>query len=129
MRPADLFGVEEADGPGSGVAGVGERRLALILLLPVDPAERSEGEIDLAPDFDLPRLADHERQAADGFDVGADVVAAQPVAAGQRLGVFSIAIEDGDAQPVDLELGHVLDLLIGRSFRTRSSNSLSSSTL
>ena len=36
---ADFFGVEQADGPGGGVAGVGERRLALVLLLPVDLTE------------------------------------------------------------------------------------------
>ena len=57
---------------------------------------------------------DDQRQRADGLDVGADVVAADAVAAGDGPGELAVPVEDGDAQPVDLELGRVGDRPVGQ---------------
>ncbi len=111
-RGHDL-GVEKPDGAGRGVARVGEEGLAGLLALPVDLAERREGEVDLAADLDLAPGLDDERQGADGLDVAAHVVPPDAVAAGDRPGELAVPVDDGDAEAVDLELGRVGDGLAG----------------
>ncbi len=101
--------IEEADGAGRGVAGIGEERLAGLLAVPVDGPEGGERQVDLAADLDLPSGLDDQRQRADGLDAGADVVAAVAVAAGDGPGELAVAVDDGDAQAVDLQLGRVGD--------------------
>ena len=108
-----LPGIEEPDGARRGVAGVGEEGLARFLALPVDLAEGREREVDLAADLDLAVGLDDERQGADGLDVAADVVAPDAVAARDGPGELALAIDDGDAEAVDLELGRVGDVPAG----------------
>ncbi len=104
-----LARIEQAQGAGRGVAGVGEEGLAGLLAGPVDVAEGGDGQIDLAADLDLALDGDDERQGADGLDVGRDIVAAEAVAAGHGPGEAAVPVEDGDAEAVDLELGRIGD--------------------
>ncbi len=110
----DLLRVEEADGPGRRVSRVGEEGLLVLLALPVDREEGFGGNVDLAPDLDVPGLGDGQGQGPDRLDVGGDVVAPDAVAARHGPGVLPVPVENGDAEPVDLELGHVRDLLVGK---------------
>ena len=109
-----LLRIEEADGARRRVPGIGEEGLAGLLAAAVDLAEGGEGQVDLAADLDLAFLGDDERQRADGLDVGADVVAADAVAAGDGPGELAVPVEDGDAEPVDLELGRVGDRAVAQ---------------
>jgi hypothetical protein len=108
-----LLGIEEPDGARRGVAGVGEKGFARFLALPVDLVERRERKIDLAPDLDFFFGFDDKRKGADGSDVAADVVAADAVAARDGPGELAPAVDDGDAEAVDLELGRVGDVPAG----------------
>ena len=63
------LGIELAQGSGRGVAGIGERRLALLLALLVQLREARLGEVDLAPHLHSlgPALAaEPERDVRDG---------------------------------------------------------------
>ena len=57
------------------------------------------------------------RDRVDGLDVGGDVLAGDPVAAGQRADQPAVLVEQVDRQPVDLELAQqrgVLDAVPGQ---------------
>ncbi len=105
--------VELPDRAGRGVPRVGEKRLPCLFAVAVDRLERGEGQVDLAPDFDFPALADPERQGPDRLDVGRHVVALEAVPPGDGPDDGPVAVNDRDAQAVDLELAHVGDLPAG----------------
>jgi hypothetical protein len=77
-------GIELTNAAGARVAGIHERLAAGRLHLPVQLLELGDREVDLAADFErlrepFPR-PQGERHAADGPDVGGDVLAHQAVA-------------------------------------------------
>ena len=109
-------GVQQADGTGGGVPGVGEGGLLEFFALAVDLLESLQGEEDFAPGFDVAGLIDDHGQGLDGLDVGRHVVAPYPVAARHGPGVFAVPVEDGDAEPVDFEFGRVFDYFTGKEF-------------
>src|SRR5204863_287063 len=98
-----------AHGPGRGVAGICEKRLAGVLELAVDALEGGSREVDLAADLD-PRgwsAAERERNRTNGADVRGHFVAARAVAPRGAAEQPSLLIGERDAQAVDLELGDV----------------------
>ena len=111
-----------AQGSGRCVAGVDGEGQSLLLALLIQALERSFGHDYLATDFESLRESDlverlgrnGERDAADGADVGGDVLAGLAVAAGDATDEacaagFGCLIVQGHAQTVELEFGHVLD--------------------
>ena len=101
--------IQIAHGPGRGVAGICEKRLAGVLELAVDALEGGSREVDLAADLD-PRgwsAAERERNRTNGADVRGHLVAARAVAPRGAAEQPSLLIGERDAQAVDLELGDV----------------------
>jgi hypothetical protein len=107
--------VELAERAGGGVARVHEGLAILGAEALVEAGEVGLPQVDLAPDLDgagdltVLRLVEAERQAADGAEVGADVLADGAVAAGGAVVEAAIAVGDGDGEAVDFRLGHVRD--------------------
>jgi hypothetical protein len=112
----DLAGVEQADRAGRGVAGVGEERQSRFLALAVEFSKGGEGHVDFPPGLDCPPVLDRQGQAADGAGVGGDVISPDAVPAGHGPLEPAAPVEEGHAQAVDLELGHVRDLRPGQEF-------------
>ena len=109
-------GVLLAHGAGGGVARVGERRLAGLLQPAIQPLELVARHVDLAAHLQLvdggqrARLEPH-RHAADRAEVGADVLAHPPVAAGGAAHEAAARVEQRHAEPVDLGLADVAGAL------------------
>ena len=98
-------------GPGRGVAGVGEGRLARFFECAVHLLELGARHERLAAHLDLRQrgqgaLQPH-RQAADRPQIGRDVLAHAAVAAGGAAHEAPALVEQRDAEAVDLRLAHV----------------------
>ena len=103
--------IEVSHRPRRGVARVLEERLPLLLALDVHPLEGRARQVNLAADFDPPgdRLLQAQRNGADRPDVGRDLFAAHAVAARGAAHEAAVLVGERDAEPVDLELGDVVD--------------------
>ncbi len=103
--------VELADRPGGGVAGVHERRQALLGAALVQRGEVAERHVDLAADLDERRgVVDAQRDRRDRAQIVGDVLADHAVAAGRAALEDAVAVEQRDRQAVDLRLGDVAEL-------------------
>jgi hypothetical protein len=103
-------GVLLPEGARGGVAGIGERRLALLDHGCVDVGERRDREVDLAAHLQqlrdvLPR--ELPRDVVHRADVGGDVLPGRPVAAGGGPDQPSLLVDQRDGHPVDLQLAQV----------------------
>ena len=107
--------VEQAQGPGGRVPGINERRLPFRLPRFVEFLEALAVHVDLAPHFQIRVVLEvtgqRQRNRAQGFQVGSDVFAGLAVAAGRPLHKLAMLISEGDAQPVEFEFHHILDLI------------------
>ena len=102
------------DGPGGGVARVGEGGFPLFLLPPVEPLEVFERHVHLAPRFDHPWrvVAKPLRDGANGAEVGRYVLADGAVAARRAADEASALVPKRDGEAVDLPLGDVARRLV-----------------
>ena len=94
---------------GRRVARVHEEPLAGLRLAPVEVVEGGDGHVDLAPHLEhlgerAGRRVEPLRDGGHGGDVGRHVLAGGAVPPGGRLHEPAVAVEEGDGQPVDLEL-------------------------
>ena len=108
--------IELLQRPGGGVPRVREHRLARLLALPVQPAERLDRQVHFAAD--LEQLGDRvrtavepERYTPNRADVRRDVLADDAVAARRTGGEHPVLVDELDGDPVDLRLTDVLDPL------------------
>ena len=108
-RSAQIFGIEQLERAGGGVAGVLERLLAVSPPQFVKPGELGVGHEDLAADFEQGRGAAMKRQGdvPDSAQVGRDVVAPLAVAAGRAQHELAFLVTQRDGHAVHLELDHV----------------------
>ena len=108
-------GIELAQRACGGVARIGEDRLAFLLALLVEREEARMLHIDFAAHLDhvgpavALQLLGHGRERA---DVGGDVLAGDAVAARRRQHQLAALVADRGGKPVDLGLGHDLDLVV-----------------
>jgi len=129
-QPPQLVG-EEREGARGGdgrvelperarrrVARVHVQRLALLLAAGVQTGEVGPAEEDLASDLDPPgncrtrsRRPERERDDPDGAEVGGDVLAHGPVAAGGALHQRPVLVHQLHREPVELGLADVGDVL------------------
>ncbi len=110
-------GVELAHGAGRGVAGVHERREALLGAALVECGEVVQRHVQLAPDLQQRRrVLDVQRDRADGAQVVGDVLAHLPVPAGGAALEHPVAVDKRDRQAVDLRLDHVGEARLSRPF-------------
>ena len=103
------IGVELAQRPGGGVAGVGEEPLVGLALATVEIGERFEGHEDLAPDLhDVRRRRQLEPPGhrPDREHVGGDVLPRHTVSPGGGPDEMAFFVDEGDGQPVELGLAH-----------------------
>ncbi len=106
-------GVEDAEGAGGGVAGVGVAGEAFLLAVGVEFLEGGVGHDDFAAGFELRAVAaDFEGEAADGAGVGGDVLAFGAVAAGEGELKRARGELGGEGEAVEFEFGHVLEGLV-----------------
>ena len=104
-------GIELAQAAGRGVARIGEGLFALFPLAPVEFLESGLGHHHLAAHLQdrRPALAQQpQRHAADGADVGSDVLAGVTVATGGPALQHAVAVQDGHGQAVQLGLGGIV---------------------
>jgi hypothetical protein len=98
----DGAGIEEFEGAGGGVAGVGEGGLARGDHLVAHALEAVVGEIDFAADLEGGRgVGDLEGKAADGSEVLGDVVPFFAIAPGGSEGEASIFKAEGNGEAID----------------------------
>ena len=103
------LGIELAQGAGTGVARVGEQRLAALGPLPVDRLEHRIGDQRLAAHLQPGgriRQLQPQRHALDRAHVGGDLLALLAVAAGGGPHQHAVLIAQGQGVAVDLELAH-----------------------
>ena len=106
--PGHLAAVEQANGAGGGVAGIGVKRFALLLTVAVELIENPARHVDLAAQQQLGRRARKaQRQTPNGAHVGGDVIAELAIAPRHRPGEHAVFITQGNRHAVDLEFGHV----------------------
>ena len=109
------LGIELADRPGGGVAGVHERREAPLGPALVERGEIGQRHVHLAADLDQRRrivaLQAH-RDRADRADVVGHVLADLAVAARGAPLEHAVAVDERHRQTVDLRLGHVLEVRV-----------------
>ena len=108
--------VELAQGAGGDIARVGEDGFAGGLALGVDRKEPLALHIDFAAHFQHigpARAGQLFRHVFEGADIGGDVLAGDPVAAGRAQHQPAFFIAQRRRQPVDLGLGHHLDRILG----------------
>ena len=108
-RSAQIFGIEQLERAGGGVAGVLERLLALSPPQFVQPGELGVGHVDLAADLEQGRGGAMKRQGdvPDSAQVGRDVVTPLAVAAGRSQHEPALLVTQRDGHAVHLELDHV----------------------
>ena len=112
-------GVELADAAGGGVARIDEGFLTLRERLRVEAFETRVGNIDLAAHFQPLRDAPPRKaqwHAFNGADIGGDVLAGDPVAAGRGPREHAVFIEQADREPVELGFGGVIHRIDFQSF-------------
>ncbi len=107
------LGIELAHGAGGGVAGIGERLLALGDQLLVELVEGGGKHDDLAAHGEEGRsrelaVTQPQRDAGDGADVGRDPLAPPSVAAGRGLQQGAVPVDQLDGEAVELGLEDVL---------------------
>jgi len=106
-------GVENAEGAGGGVAGVGVAGEAFLLAVGVEFLEGGVGHDNFPAGFELVSdSADFEGEAADGAGVGGDVFAFGSVAAGEGELEGTGGVLGGEGEAVEFEFGYVLEGLI-----------------
>jgi hypothetical protein len=111
-RCAAKRGIELPDRAGGGVARVGEGRLAGLGAALIEGAEVGDRQVDLAADLDQGgAVVDPQRDCLDRAQVLGHVLPHAAVAAGGAADQHSVAVGEGDRQPVDLRLGRVAELL------------------
>ena len=121
-------GVLLAQGPGGGVAGVGEdlqQRAARGLPLDiggaaglVEVAEGPDGEVDLAAHLQQRRVGvagQDQRHGGDGPHIAGHVLPRGAVPAGGCPGEHAVLVGQGDRQAVDLDLGGHGQLVVGHA--------------
>ena len=99
------------EGPGRGVAGVGEERLAVRLALAVQAVERGVGHEDLPADFEVvgPSLASEAQgHRSHRADVCRHVVALRAVAARHGAQQAPVLVGQRDGRAVELQLADVV---------------------
>ena len=119
-RPGDTERRPARDGPpASGPASAWCRPRAFrglangvspaSLALGVHPVERGPWQKDLTPHFDVTRhfCLQRQRNATDGAHVGGDVLSAHAIATRHPTHEQAVPVVQGDAQPVDLQLGDI----------------------
>ncbi len=105
--------VEDAEGAGGGVAGVGVAGKAFLLAVGVEFLEGGVRHDDFAAGFELGSVAaDFEGKAADGAGVGGDVFSFGAVAAGEGELERAVGILGSEGEAVELEFGDVLEGLV-----------------
>ena len=103
---AQAGGVLPLHQPGTAVAGVDQGLVPRRFETSVQALEGRARQVDLAADLDLAGGHSREpgRHAAGGPDLGGDVVAAPPVAAGCGPSELAVAVDEADRDAVDLGL-------------------------
>ena len=99
--------------PCGGVARIGEERFAGRFAFGVEPVERGVGHQNLASDFEEVGIAvarQLQRNAADGADVGRDVVALGAVAARHGLQQAAVIVGERDGRAVEFQFADELRL-------------------
>jgi hypothetical protein len=116
--------VQIPHGPCGGVPRIGEERQRLCLTFAIGTLEGGARQIHLAAHFNpLPgTIAKRQRQRPNGADVARHVLAPDTVAARGPSHELSILVGQGNAQAVDLELGHIGDGLIADLSASRASS-------
>ena len=106
-----FLGVDELQGPGGGVARVGEGGLLLRLALAVEGVEGRVGHQDLAADLEIRRVVALQLlgDVRDAAHVLRDVVALDAVAAGERLREPAVPVGQADGGAVELEFAAVAE--------------------
>ena len=102
--------------PGGGVAGVGVRALAALLTLPVQFFELVDGKKDLTAHLKAGGYvfsADTEGNAADGAEIGGNVLAFNAGAACRAADQQAVLIGQRDGQAVVFQFAVVVDGLAG----------------
>src|SRR6266545_6471 len=110
--PGHHLRVEGLHRAGGGVARVREDLLSGRLPLAIHGVEARAREVDLAADFQLVRHVGAVKAQGDRPDrahVRGDIVAAYAVAAGDPAHQAALLVVQGHREPVDLELGHVVE--------------------
>ena len=103
--PGHFPRIQQFQGAGGGVAGVGENGFAGLFPGPVEGGERRLGKIGLPAELDDLGQAFHRKgQVADGFQIFGDVVALFAVPASETLDQAAVFVADADGHPVDLGL-------------------------
>jgi hypothetical protein len=106
-------GIEDAEGAGGGIAGVGVEGLAVLLALFVEAIEGVAGHDDFAADLKGLLEGDAQGQATDGTGVFGDILAGKPVAAGDGALEQAAGVVDGEGEAIELEFGGVGEGLSG----------------
>ena len=99
-----------------GIARIGEYRIVGFGLLPVQLQKILLEHVDLAPHLAGGRnitALQRVRNILDGADIGGDVLAGKPVAAGGRAHQFAVLVAQRQRQPVDLGFGGDRGHLVG----------------
>ena len=106
-----LFGIDELQRAGSGVARVGEGGFFLRLAFAVEGVEGRVGHQDFAADLEFRRVVPVEllRDAGDAADVLRDVVALDAVAAGEGLCEPAVPVGQANGGAIELELAAVAE--------------------
>ncbi len=108
----DFGGVEQFEGAGAGIAGVGEGFESGFLALLVEGLEAVAVEVDFASDFEYGGGCvglKAEGDGADGADVGGDVVSSGAVAAGKGVDELTVFVAEGDGDAVNFGLDDIID--------------------
>ena len=104
--------------PGRGIAGVGERRLALGLQLPVEPLEGRVAHVDLATDLEAPALRERsdetERDRAEGPEVRGHVLPEPTVAAGRTPLEHAVLVQESHPEAIHFGLTDVAEVHAGQ---------------
>jgi len=99
----NFAGIEEFEGAGGGIAGIGEKRLPFFFAALVEGGKGGFRKIHFATEFDARRKAgDEKRKVADGLNILGDIISALPVTAGEPLGEATILVAEADREAVDL---------------------------
>ena len=111
----DLTRIELSHGASRGVARIGKGGLARLLAFLVDAREHGPGKIDLAADLEASRwrVLQAERDGADRPDTGGHLFPTLAVAPRGPTDEQAVLVGQRDAEPVDLELGDVVDRGVG----------------
>lgn len=109
---AGFFGVEEFDGPGGEVSGVGVEGEVFFFAEAVDAFKFVLADVDFAADFDdfwVVGAFEVKGEAVDGFGVCGNVVAGCTISASDGANELSVLIGEADGHAVDFGFYDVVE--------------------